>query len=132
MLLNSLALWGHRLVYRLGQFVSLIYGRETRVPQGAPQVDLQRQIGLVWDFLPSCPLSFLPYFILLFNYYSCVCFFLLFHPCCSHARGILCGIHTSCMGSALPIVYAEWIMLCRVEKDCFKRNNNNKFVYSFV
>ena len=38
---------------------------------------------------------------------SCVCFFLLFHPCCSHARGILCGIHTLCMGSPFPAVHAR-------------------------
>ena len=58
-----------------------------------------------------------------------VCFFLLLHPYCSHARGILCGINTSSMGSPFPIVHAEWclvfqsfrIMLCCVEKDCFKQ-----------
>ena len=38
----SLALRGHRLGYRLGQLVGLIYGRVTR---GA------LQLGLVWDFL---------------------------------------------------------------------------------
>ena len=26
----------------------------------------------------------------------------------SHARGILCGIHTTCMGSPFPAHHAEW------------------------
>ena len=32
-------------------------------------------------------------------HYSCVCFFLLLHLRCFHARGILCEIHTLCIGS---------------------------------
>ena len=30
-----------------------------------------------------------------------LCFFLLIHPYCSHARGILCGIHASCILNGL-------------------------------
>ena len=30
---------------------------------------------------------------------------------CSHARGILCGIRISCMGSPFPIVHAEWSLV---------------------
>ena len=40
------------------QLVSRIYGRETRVPRGAQQVDHQRQSGLVWDFFPFAPAFF--------------------------------------------------------------------------
>ena len=56
----------------------------------------------------QCIRSFLPYFLLLLYCVSCVCFFLFFHPCYSHVRGILCGIHTSCMISPFPTVYAKW------------------------
>ena len=52
--------------HRLGQLVSLIYGRGTRVPRGAQQLGLYRQLGLVWDFCPSCSRPSLPYFLLLF------------------------------------------------------------------
>ena len=56
--------------------------------------------------------------------YSCVYFFLFVNLYCSYAQGILCEIHTSCMGSPL-IVHAQlslvfWllrIMLCCVEND---------------
>ena len=82
----------------LGWLASLIYGRRTLVPRRAQLLDLQSWLGLVWNFSPSCPRSFFPYFILLF---------LLFRPCCSRARGILCGIHTPCMGSPFPAVHAE-------------------------
>ena len=101
------ALRSHRLGHRL---VSLIYCRETRVPRGALQVDPQRQSGLVWDFSFSYPRSFLPYFMQL-SYYSGVYFFFLFHTCCSHARGILCGIHTSFMGSSFLIGHAKWSLI---------------------
>ena len=57
--------------------------------------------------------SFLPDVLLLPCYYSCVCFFLLFHLCCSHALGILCRIHTSSMGALFPIVYAKWSLVFR-------------------
>ena len=50
---------------------------------------------------------------MLVYYYSCVCFFLLLHSCCSHARGILRGIHTLCMGSLFPIVHAKWYNVLR-------------------
>ena len=35
------------------------------------------------------------------------------HPCCCHARGILCGMHTSCMGSPYPIFHAKWPLVIR-------------------
>ena len=63
--------------------------------------------------LGLCPRSSLPYFLLLSCYYSCVCFFLLLHPNCSHARGILCGIHTSCMWSLFPTAHAKWYVVFR-------------------
>ena len=48
---------------------------------------------------------YVPFFQI--SYYSLaiilVCFFL-FHPSCSHPRGILCGIYTSCMESPVPAV----------------------------
>ena len=76
-----------RLQLWFGQVSQLVfYGRETRVPRDAQQIDPQRQSGHVWNFSSlQCPRSFLPYFILLFNYYSCLCSYLLLHPCCSHA-----------------------------------------------
>ena len=39
-----------------------------------------------------------------FCYYSRV---FLLHPCCSHARCILCGIHTPCMGAPFPATNAR-------------------------
>ena len=51
----------------------------------------------------------------LYYYYSYVCPFLLHHFCCSHARGILCGIHTPCMGSPLPAGYTRWSLEFRGE-----------------
>ena len=140
------ALRGHRLGYRLGQLVSqlisLIYGRGTRDPRGAPYVDPSHQLDLVWDFSALYPRSFLPDFILLFNYYYCVSFSLQFHYCYSHTRGILFGIHSSCMGFPFAIVHAEWslvfwsfrIMLCRVEKN-FKltnKNSNNNLIRAIL
>ena len=51
---------------------------------------------LVWDFSPLLwPRSFLPYFLLIFYYYSSVCYFKLLHPYCFYARSILRGIHAS-------------------------------------
>ena len=63
-------------------------------------------------FLSYCPRPFLLHFILLFYYYSCVCFFLLY-TYCSHARGILCGMHTPCIWSPFPTVYAKWSLVFR-------------------
>ena len=59
------------------------------------------------ELRPQCRLSFFGTFLavlaLIFsdlkNTYSYVCFFLLLHPCCFRASGILRGLHTSCMGS---------------------------------
>ena len=35
--------------------------------------------------------------------------------CCSHAQGILCEIHTECMGSLSPAVHARWSLVFRGE-----------------
>ena len=65
--------------------------------------------ALFWDISPlQCPRFCLPYFTLLFDYYSCVCSYLFLRPCCFHARGILCGIHTSCDG--IPVLYSPFQM----------------------
>ena len=40
-------------------------------------------------------------------------FFCLLHLCYSHVRGILCGMHTSCMGSLFPIVHAKLSLVFR-------------------
>ena len=86
---------------QVSQLVSLIYGTETRVPRGASQLSHQLQLGFVWDFSILCPRSFLSDFLLLY------CDFPQLHPNCYHARGKLCGIHTSCMGSSFSIVHTE-------------------------
>ena len=51
------------------------------------------------------------------------CYYLVWE---SHARDILCGIHTPCMRSSFPVVYAKWSfvfwVLCHVFaaiKDCY-------------
>ena len=87
-------------------------------------------------FVGICPRTFLPHFILLLCYFSYVCFLLMFHPCCSHARGILCGIHTS-----LSIVHAKSSLVFRslndfiCTKDCFKHlynsNDVNNVIYNY-
>ena len=41
----------------------------------------------------------------------CFCFLLLFHFSCFYARGILCEIHTSCMGSVLLAIYSRLSLL---------------------
>ena len=71
-----------------------------------------------------------------------VCSFLLFHPWCSHARGILCRIHTSCMGSPFPIVHTKLSLLFRslapssqplsTALSLLYNNNNNACVYVCV
>ena len=70
--------------------------------------------GLVLGFSLSCPRSFLPNFLLLSRIIlvsvSSSCFM---HPCCSYALGILCGIHTPCMGSPFPVVRAKWFFVFR-------------------
>ena len=81
-----------QLVYRLGQLIK-------------SSALAKLCLGL---FPPlQCPRSFLPFFML-FLYYYFVCFFLLLHPCFSHARSIPCGINTSSMGSLFSIVHAKW------------------------
>ena len=62
---------------------------------------------LISQKIQENPRSFLPYFILPFNYYSCVCSYLFLHSCCFHARDILCRIHASCMGSPFPTVHTR-------------------------
>ena len=79
----------------------MVYGRGSRDPLW----------GLVWDFSTLCPRSFLPDFLLIDLVHSGVCFFLMLHPCCSNARGILCGIHTPCMRSPFPAVHAKWSLV---------------------
>ena len=44
--------------------------------------------------------------------------FFLLHPCCFRAQGILCGIHTSCMGAPVPIVHAKWSFASRFSVLC--------------
>ena len=98
---------GHRLGYGLGQFVKSMVGGLVSLDELYIQA-LIASLALFGTFPPlQCPRSFLPYFILLFNYYSCVCSYLLLHPCCFHARGILCGIQTSCMRSPFPTVHTR-------------------------
>ena len=100
----------HRLVYRLGQLISLIYGRGTRIPRGAQQLDPQRQLSPVQDFSPLCLRSFLQDFLLL-SHYSCVRCFLLLHPCCSHARYHVWDTHLVHRIPVLYIVHAEWSLV---------------------
>ena len=100
---------GHRLGVK---FVSIIYGSGIRSrPSGSSIV---RSLALVRSYLGL--FSFVPtfifsYFILLYYYDSCVCFFLLIHNYCSHALGILCGIHTSCIWSPFPVVHGRWSLI---------------------
>ena len=37
----------------------------------------------------------------------------IFHSCGFHARGVLCGMHTSCLVSPFLIVYAKWSLVFR-------------------
>ena len=47
-----------------------------------------------------------------FSYYSLLYMILVYaSPCCSHARGILCGIHTSIVESPFSIVHAKWSLV---------------------
>ena len=59
--------------------------------------------------------SFRPEFLILFQYYSCVCFFLFFQHCCSYARGILYRIRTSCIGSPFPAVCTKLSLVLQDE-----------------
>ena len=86
-----------------------------------------RSLALVWSCLAF--FLFVPTFLSSMFHTAIttivVCFSLLFHTCFSHAWGILCGIHTSCMGSPFTVVHAdpEWFrmtVLCCVEKKCLK------------
>ena len=82
--------WFMPWFFVLKKMVLLVLSKQTKKPS-----------TLVW----GRPLSLFPHFILLFSYHSCVCSYLLLHLCCFHARGILCLIHTSYMGSPFPTVY---------------------------
>ena len=95
-----------RLQVRLVSQQSNLWQRDSRPSRSSIARSLAL-VNLIWDFSPPCPCFFLPDF-LKFSHYFCVCFFLLLHPCCSHTRGILCGIHTSCMGSPF---HAEWSLV---------------------
>ena len=118
-----------RLQVRL-VIVSLIFGSGTIYSQrpswSSTVIGPLSWLGLVCDFSPSCPRLFLPDFLILSCYYSgvCFCFFLLFHSYYSHARGILSGLHTSCMGSpfliAIGVLYieAKWLNGRSVVIDC--------------
>ena len=47
---------------------------------------------------PFVPMFLSSVFLTSLLHYSCVCFFLLLHPCCSHARGTLCGRGPASLG----------------------------------
>ena len=76
------------------RLVSLIYGRGTRTSWG---FSIVRSLALVQALFGTFP----PYCA---HVHSCVCSYLILHLCCSHARGIQCGIHSSCMASLFPAV----------------------------
>ena len=68
-------------------------------------------LSFVWDFFPYCAHD--PSFHISYSslaYYFCVCFFLLFHPCCCHERG---GILCILVRSPFPIVHAKWSLVFR-------------------
>ena len=95
---------GHSLDYRLG---GLIYGRGTLIPRGAPQVDPQRQLGLDWDFSPQYLRSFLPVFLLFYNYYACLLLPLaspLLFPCARYTVWVTHLVH------GIPIPYNSYQM----------------------
>ena len=86
------ALRGHRLGHRSGQLVGLINGKGTRVPQRA----CLGQLPLIVLTFPRSIFFTTPLLLFL---YLLLCFFLLLHSCCFHARGVLCEIKNSCIGS---------------------------------
>ena len=113
------------------------YMRSGATNQAIGQVSLLVPLPQVWlslqqgDSRPSgssiirscanCPCLGLFPFVATFQilhdsyYYSRVCPYLLLRPCCSHARSMLCGIHTPCMGSPFPAVHARWSRVFRGE-----------------
>ena len=93
-------------IYR--SYFNLIFGREDRGDtQGALQLGLQRQLGLLWDFSPSQYQYSSFCFLLLFYYYYFICFFSLFHPCVGCTP-------RSCMGSPFPNIPCKMVceLLC--------------------
>ena len=93
---------------RYGVVLLMIWSFKYRIESCPSGCCIVRFLELVRPCLRIFPLivshSFLLYFILLFYYDSCVCFLLLCHHYSSHARGIPCEKHTSCMGSSFPVV----------------------------
>ena len=70
-------------------------------------------LRLVSGLSSSYPRFILPYFLLLICYYSCVFYFLLFHPCCSDARSILCEIHDGIpVHCSFPVECTEYPKRC--------------------
>ena len=102
------------LVYKLRVTNSVQYMLEGAAPLGASE-SLRELNSWIFKLVrsclrlsPPCPLSFVLYFVLLYCHDSCVCLLLLFHPFCFRVRGILYGIHTSCMGSPFYAVHTKW------------------------
>ena len=110
--INFLALRGHRLGCRLGLnlFWSMVKGVATLGKRNSYKSSALVSLCIGLFFLVPTFLSCRP---LAAIFLSCICFFLLLHPFCSHARGILCGIHTTYVGSPFPIVYAKWSLVLR-------------------
>ena len=81
------------------RLVSLIYGRVYDIV-----------VRPCLELFPSFPRSFLPDFILLFYYDSCVCFFLLLFPYAKYTvwdTHLVHGIPVR----PFPIVHAEWSLV---------------------
>ena len=100
-----------KLVWSMVRLVwSMVRG--TRVSRARLQV-LNASWALFGTFpLYSTHVSF--FYITLFLSFLCLLPPLAsIHPCCSHARGILCIRHTSCMGFSFPAVYANWSLVFR-------------------
>ena len=72
-------------------------------------------VSLVSGFPFSYACSIFTYFVQLFCHYSDMWFFFLSDPCCSHALGILCGIHTYGIGSLLLAFRTRWSLAFRGE-----------------
>ena len=91
---NSCKMWSFYIKYRTNICSSLSSERV-------------RPSTIIRHCLSLFPL--VPTFMLYISYYSLcyssVCFFIFFHPCCSHTRAILSGIRTLSMGSSFPAVH---------------------------
>ena len=102
----------------------------TRVPS---ESSIGRSLPLVRLCLGIFP--FVPKFLFFPDFLLLVLFFCLLLPlaspllfgACSHARSILCEIHTLCMRSPFPIVHAEWFHVFRfLQRICSLVHNNNR------